>query len=689
MLGNTLLKSASRLSPNARFLLGVWALFFLLVALGIHGAPTPALADYWSKRPYTGYVFQSIADLAKKKSLESKSLDQMLMMVPPAIRSDDYFFRFPLALGQLSHTPRFPVINTNYWNGMNMLVQPQWDAPVWHISALARPGTWGYFFLGAQRGVAWHWWFQIFACFTTLYLLLVIILDGDRKLAAFGSFWFCGSAFVACFGYWPTYVTFYGALATLSAYWLLKSEKRWIQMTSGVLLGLTIAGFVMILYPPWQVSLGYLFFLILIGLIIRDRLCLSIKLGGARWKVISIGLAAVVAGIILGAYLSSSWADLKVMADTVYPGRRRITGGRFPFWRVFSGAYNLLTSFEGYALAKPTPGGLLSINPTLASFFYLLFPALLVPLAVLKRWRKSFGLIGWLLLAYLAFVLVYFKWGLPHAVAMITMFSHTTATAMLAVGLMSIILCLRAIQCARPMRGERAGWWEKSIPLAAAAIVGAIFLVPGIVIAAGNNGAPAAQLILAAALAGGVASYFMIVGRARVFCALVAVAVLPIPWAFNSLSTNLDYIYKTELSQKIEELDKQSSTPPLWVCYDQSGGKYLGVLVSVLGGKTVSGIQWPPDPGFWHALDPSRSYEDLYNRFGHVYLHYTDDETVSMSLPYPMIVDLKIRADNPVLKQMGAKYILVRDEAAAPINTNRFPLIYKSPSGGFSIFEIP
>src|SRR5437870_2242417 len=82
-----------------------------------------------------------------------------------------------------------------------------WQFPVLHIATLARPATWGYFFLGGQRGLAWYWWFQVFACFTALYLLLVIVLKGHKGLAAFGSFWFCGSAYVVCWSLWPAHIT--------------------------------------------------------------------------------------------------------------------------------------------------------------------------------------------------------------------------------------------------------------------------------------------------------------------------------------------------------------------------------------------------------------------------------------------------------------------------------------------------
>jgi hypothetical protein len=689
MVLNSFSKAVSVLSPNAKFLFGIWSAFFLLVALGIHGAPTPALVDLWSQRPYSGYVFGPVANLANKKHLDSESLDQLLMMVPPAIRSDDFRVRFPLALSQLSHRPRFPVVNTNYWNGMNMLTQPQYDMPVWHVSALARPGAWGYFFLGAQRGVAWNWWFQIFACFTTLYLLLTVVLDGDRKLAAFGSFWFCESAAVVCFGYWPTYITFYASLAVLCAYWLLKSNKRKIQATCGVLLGLAVAGFAITLYPPWQIPLGYLFLLIFIGLVVRDKLYLPIR-SMIGWKALSIGMAVVIAGTILGAYLHSGWSDLLVMARTVYPGQRRMDHVGLPFWRLFSGAYNLLTSFQGHYTKVSGSSVKQFVNQTEASLFYLFFPALAAPLLLSSRWRKSFGLIGWLLLAYLAFVLVYMRWGLPEPIGAITLFNRVATRAIVAVGLISIILCLRAIQCGRLARANGPDKLDRALPVLAAAMMVLIVVVPGLFLAAANNGAPSGPYIALASLGGGAAAYFMVAGRTGAFCVLIAIAVVPIAWAFNCLSTNLDYIYKSEMADKILELDRQSGEPPLWICYDRHpGSSYLGVFVSTLGGRTVSAVQWPPDLGFWHAIDPDRKYEQFYNRFAHIVLRYTDDESVSFSAPAGLDVELTIRADNPVLKQMGARYILASDEAARRINTDRFPLLYKSTTGAFSIFAIP
>ena len=191
---------------RTQFLCGLWVIFFILVALGIHGSSTGVTAEWWAaERPYGGYLFDIPAALKEEASrMDPGTVQSLLMRNARIIRWDELVVATPWALSQLSHKPRFPVVNTNIGNGQNMLVTPH--APVLHIVTLARPATWGYFIFGAQRGLAWYWWFQPFACFTVLWLLFEIALGGHSKLAAFGAFWFCNSAYVVCWSLWPDHV---------------------------------------------------------------------------------------------------------------------------------------------------------------------------------------------------------------------------------------------------------------------------------------------------------------------------------------------------------------------------------------------------------------------------------------------------------------------------------------------------
>src|SRR6185503_13046815 len=104
-----------------------------------------------------------------------------------------------------------------------------------------------------------------------------IILKGRKELAAFGAFWVIASAYFVCWSEWPSHVVFFAGLGCLSAYHLFASENRRTQVISAILLGLSFPGFVMIMYPPWQVAAGYFFAFLFALLFIRDKLYLSLK----------------------------------------------------------------------------------------------------------------------------------------------------------------------------------------------------------------------------------------------------------------------------------------------------------------------------------------------------------------------------------------------------------------------------
>jgi hypothetical protein len=193
-------------------------------------------------------------------------------------------------------------------------------------------------------------------------------------------------------------------------------------------------------------------------------------------------------------------------------------------------------------------------------------------------------------------------------------------------------------------------------------------------------------VIIASALIG-LLAYFMLRGRSFVFCSVLGVAVVATSALFNPLSTNLDHIYESELAGQILKFDKLTDDRPVWVCY---GGVFPGVLVTVLGGRSISGTHWPPQLSLWRALDPTGGgYEKVYNRFAEVTLQYqSDPQWVFFNHPTDGTLNVVISPKYPGLKQIGARYILAMDEAQKDIDADNFPVLYRSPSGRFSIYSI-
>jgi hypothetical protein len=656
----------SSLSGRTKLLLSIWALFLLLVAFGVHGSSTGVTAAWWApEKPNTGYLFQSA------------SADGGLQDVLPKarlIRWDEFLIATPLALSQLSHSPRFPLINTNIGSGQNMLLSPQ--APVLHIATLARPATWGYFVFGAQRGLAWYWWFGVFSCFTVLYLLLELILKGHSGLAAFGAFWFCASAYVVCWSLWPAHLVFFAALSCLTSYHLLASQKASTQIVCAVLLGLGIPGFVMFLYPPWQVPVGYLVLLIFVGLFIRDRIDLSLR-QAARFKLLCLTGALLLASGLTLSFLITSLPDLKIMSNTVYPGRRVSLGGDYSFAMLFKGMYNVATIYAG----EPEIG-----NESEASSFYYLFPAVFIAACLSKYWTRKLGVIGWLLVLYLVAMLVFLLIGFPERIARLTFMSYVPPyRADIGAGLASICLCVYALAVAKDMNKQ--GTWRKILPWIVSAAVVLLFLLHGRALTNAADGFPPANAVLIIALFAGFLSYCLLAGRSTSFCGALS-AILIITCAFfNPLATNLDHIYDSELARQVLKLNNQSTDRPLWICY---GGGHPGVLVTTLGGRSLTGSQWPPQLSIWRRLDKTGVYEEVYNRYALVRATYRPGaDAVSFDNTQADLFEVGISPDHPVLKEMGARYVLAMGDAQRAVEQSKLDLIYKSSNENFSILEIP
>lgn len=672
------LDSISSLASRTKLLLCIWTLFFMLVAFGIHGSSTGVTAAWWApETPYSGYLLNAPARFKGPASpINARSLDSLLMRNARAIRWDELAVGTPFALSQLAHKPRFPVVNTNIGEGQNMLVVPY--TPVLHIVTVSRPATWGYFLLGAQRGLAWYWWFPPFACFTVLFLLFQVVLRGNRKLAALGAFWFCNSAYVICWSLLPDHVMFFAALGCLSAYHLLNSEKRGVRLASAILLGLSIPGFTMIVYPPWQVGAAYFMLFVFAALIIRDKLYVS-PVARLKQRIAYIGVALIIAAGLTLSWLQACLPDLKMMSNSVYPGHRVSLGGDYSLALLFKGVYNMATIYDAPPALR---------NQSEAASFYYLFPAVLIGLCLSRNLARKLGVAGWALVAYISGALIFLFVGLPQSIAKLTLLSYIPSyRADLTIGLASILLAMRVLAVTGDLRRSVRGRWEKFWPIVAGIGMLLLLLWHAFAFEKVTNVLPSARVALLTAITGGLASYCLLSGRVKVFAAFICVLVVATTILFNPLSTNLDHIYKSELAAEITRLNGQSNRPPLWVCY---GGVHPGVLVTILGGRSVSGVHWPPQLSMWHVLDPDRIYEYFYNRYAEVSLDYTPDVSrVSFRAPQDGELRVIISPDYPALKTLGARYLLVVGEAQDVVPAEKFHTVSRSAYGNFSIFEFP
>lgn len=674
----TLPRAFRALSPRNRLLVLVWAVFSLLVSAGIHGSSSGAAASSWMpEKPFKGALLAKMPIPGfLKERFRTAEIKGALLETPRVIRWDEIFGGTPFALSQLSHSPRFPVVNTNIGvDGQNMLVTQH--APVWHLATLSRPATWGYFFLGAQRGLAWSWWFQPIACFTSLLLVLEIVLRGEWRLAALGAFLFCTSAYVVCWSHWPAYIVMFAAVACLCGYHLLTSTRPAVLVISALLLGLSIAGFATDLYPPWQVPIGHLFFGLFVTLIIRDRLLGELP-EPKRLRAWLAGLGLVIAGVLVFAWWRSCAADLRVMAHTSYPGHRVSHGGDLSFAALFRGTYNLFTSYDRYKALK---------NESEASSFYYFFPAVLALLCLSSSVRKRLGPVGWFLVGYVALLLVYLCVGLPVAVAKALFLSYSPErSADIGLGTASILLTVHALRVTQELKASGESIGRRFVAPLVGAAVFSLFLVHAFAHRKLVGTVPNIGFAIFMPLVMATLSWALAAGYVWQFAVPLALLQFATTFWFNPLSTNLDHIYKSELAEAVRSIKTHSRQPSTWAAF---GGNHIGVLVEILGDRAITGIQWPPQLPAWSLLDPDGSHFANYNRYAEItFFAARGAANISFRNPVEGALWVTMSPGEPRLKSLGVRYVILMGNQQAQADETRLKLVLRSPHRAFAIYEL-
>lgn len=670
------------LSFRVRVLLAVCSLFFVLVGLRIHGSSIALGTDVWAPDEAMEHFVASPL-LSKLGPRARERWRAWLMAEPREIRYDEWAHEgTPYSLAQFTHVPRFPVVNTNVGNGQNMLVLP-WT-PVLHPSALARPATWGYLLLGPQRGLAWFWWFQSLGCFVALYLLFELIVPHRPWLSILGATWFCGSSYVVCWSLWPAYVTGLGVLSVLGSYWLLKSDRPAAILASGALVAVSFSAFCMQLYPPWQVPLGYTFLLVFAALVWRDQLWQHARTRG-RVRLLGLLVALALTAGLLGSFLFSSRDALHAMSQSAYPGTRRSFGGDCPSWRLFGGLFNAFTN-EFFSRDA-------ALNPSEASGFLLLFPAVIAAAAVSPRIRWRLGPVVWLLLPWTGLLVYFCLAPIPAWLASATLLSHAPGyRAQIALGLSSVILCLRLLATAStPALGREA------IRTALVVFVscGALYLWQGFAWEARLHYFKQGKLplaIVAVCFVAALSSALLALGRARPFAALLVPGLVLTSGNFNPLSVGFPDWSTSELFGAIQRVvardSKAGERQPLWLTYGR--GNFGVAALHLLGARGLGGTYYYPQLDLWRVLDEDGDESFKYNRFAvtrfePLPLHSRRIEFQNSSAN---ALTVNISPLNPKLWDTGVRHVLTFGRPA-PIRAPPFKLVYRSAKQGFAIWDLP
>ncbi|MEI7824727.1 MAG: hypothetical protein WCI01_05465 [Chlorobiaceae bacterium] len=558
-----------------------------------------------------------------------------------------------------------------------MLIVGGSGVPVQHVSAFAKPATWGFFFLDLAQALAWYWWFPVFGGFIAVWSLMNLLFPGRWKLMLALSASYIFSPYAAAWSFTPAYAVMFPASALAFALFLLKNRSWPLAILFGLFLGLSLSGFVLFLYPAWQVPLGYLFLFLCIGVIIRDRLYRFFALQ----PLVSFILALSVASFVLYYWWIDAHEAIKILTETVYPGQRLlVTGGDLDpsYWvRGISSIVTLRNDF-GY-----------SNSCEMASFIYLILPVFFGLTVYTLRNRRLdpvalFAALFFIFVSYYQFV------GIPSNLAKISLWGSSGGSrADIAVGFSQLILV--AFMLTRPPLNQHgsSGITLGRFPAILVSLLWSGLLITFFVIMTtffvGFNGQSRVFSYVVALLViflTGVASFYLLSGRVRHFAVLYCLITFVISFPFNPLVRAPDNI-----APRSDFLDKRD--PSVGRVLVLGGGAIQAMMLMASGFSVLNGVHYYPQFQLWKKLDPSGKMNSIYNRYQHLDFGVsTFSDALAYRIENPIRESVMVIVDGGRFNfgTIGVNTVIVKNEISDRLAHNPH-LIKKRSVRGWSVYH--
>ncbi|WP_420151457.1 DUF7657 domain-containing protein [Spirosoma sp.] len=568
------------------------------------------------------------------------------------IRMDDYAVGTPWFLSQAEKG--FPQINETIGGEK----APVMIIPTKHFSSIFKPINWGAMIFGTETAYAWEYDVTIFMSLIAVTFMLMLLTQNHFWLSVFGSIWLLLSTGTQSWTYIPIYTLTGGSLVFVSAIYLLYGRSKRHIIIGSISLAWSLAYFVLMLYPPYQVPIVYIILALFVGYTLNQRDLSELtknwplKLGGGF-----VALAAL-AGVLV-AYYSDLKPTLDAVTNTVYPGKRNELGGTGFVANWASEYFAWLLTDAKYPqqwLNYCELSHYLTFTP-------IIIPSLIIAFSLTRR-------IDWPLLLLSVVIFLLYIWveaGFPEWMAKLTLLNMSpTRRTQVPLGIANVLLAVLYLDYLR-RNSLRSQALYTGI---GAALVLALMIYAGYVNvndAAGFFKWYQLYLPIAFFTALGILLLPTLTSpyRIPIFCGAILLFVLP-NLRINPVSKGLSPITENTLYQTVKTLHQQEPKAR-WVTY---GSQFISYLVTATGVDLLSGVKFIPPRNIYKVLDPQMKRDSAYNRYAHTvyqsFINGTDSVFIQNNFEDGCLVAMD--PCSPKFKQLNVKYIIF-DHATQPVET--------------------
>lgn len=588
----------------------------------------------------------------------------LLYGTPRTIRSDEWAVFMPMIFSQCLNSFEY---FSEAIRGGNTDVFMIYGLPVMNLMQIFRPFLIGFLFLGISKGLSFFWIGRILALFLVTFEFVMILTKKDKILSLIGAilvtfspqvqWWFAVNGTAELF--------VFGELALVLLYKYMNSES--LKKRALYLLGLVICagGYILVLYPAWQIPLFYVFLALAIWIIIENRKNCKIN----KKDIISIIIAILILCACMGYIFLKSHDTIKAITSTVYPGFRVSKGG-YGEERFFSYPMNIFLPEKDLDLRTSTSE---------SAVMFGLFPVgmIISIMAMIKNKKLDLPLI--LLGIVHIFLTLYMCAGFPEIISKLTLMSNTVPErAFIAIGFLDILILIRGITIT-----------EKAPKLWIALLITAI---AGSFIAIGCKIENRIYInkIMALEMCIMIAYLFFFCLRykakfGKLFLSLgIIVTMFFAGMRVNPIIKGTDMIYESGLIKEIQKIN--SIEEGKWLVSDI--GFPVANYVLMAGVPVINSTNTYPDMEKWKKLDKDGKYEEIYNRYAHINVEIkaSEDEFGNkFELRQPDTFAVYLLPED--LKTLDVKYV-ASTKILDPYNTENVKFELAGSSAGIVIYKV-
>ncbi len=465
--------------------------------------------------------------------------------------------------------------------------------------------------VGVDYAISLEWYFYVILAVLLSIEFFMIITERHKLFSLAATMMIYCSTFYLWWIFPTQLINSMGVI--VSFYYCLKAKRDLHRVLLGISTAIFSIKYVFSLYPAWQVPTAYLILALMIWVVV-DRFADIKGYKKREWLEIGACIAFMLVGMLICYF--DQLAYISSVSATVYPGER-VEYGSYTLAKLFNYIPAAL-----FWLKRP---GHMSENGIIISFFPL--PILLSVYYLIKSKKKDIMLFL-VSLATLLLMLYCSNEGLSQSIAKLTLLSHSTAhRAADIVAYAQVILLARVVGIYR-VKNEDEEWnnvWFKRITLL---VCGVVFALYSIHIARINFGEymPQTYIYIWICILTVVAyCLFSNMSYKKYIClSLVLISVsLFTGFIIRPIRKGTDVLYNKPVSEKLLEI-KENEEDTVWIAY---GSLTSQAYLKALGFDVINFVNITPNMELWQKLDPEGVYNEVYNRYTHVIVDFTDEDT--------------------------------------------------------------